>query len=160
MSRVVLDQESLLVDVAGEVPLDELEAALAGAGCTLALDAAPDRTTVAAWLAGGARGARSPWHDPADHLLAGFEAESVATREALVVRAAPRKSVGPDLSALVLGMEGRFFAVTRATLRVFTKGEREVVVPFSAPPDAPPSDGERTLLDRLEAELARTDAPT
>jgi len=159
VSRVTIDRVSLLVDTAADVTLDELEATLSRAGCTLHLDGtggAAGGTKVGAWLGAGARGARTPYADPADHLLAGFTATNVANGEALVVRAAPRKSVGPDLAALVVGMHERFFVLTRATLRVFLRAEPMVTVPFVAPADPPPSEAEEALLARLGEELART----
>ena len=155
MSRGLLDRASLLVTVPGAVTLQELEAELALENCTLSLGSPSPDQTVAEWLGEGAPGARSPWDDPADHLLAGYVAKNVVTGDLLVVRAAPRRSVGPDLSALVLGMRERFFVVTSATLRVFPHGVAHVEVPFASPDDAPVGDGERALLDRIADELAK-----
>ena len=156
MNPIHLDRASLLVDVPAAVSVRELEIELERVECTLSLEGTAPGESIATWLAEGARGARSPWDDPADHLLAGYVAKNVVTGEELVVRAAPRRSVGPDLSALVLGMRERFFVLTQATLRVFPKGARAVRVPFQAPPDPPVDEGERSILTRIADELART----
>ncbi len=154
MNGLVVDRQSLLVEVAAELALAEVEAALLREDYTLCLDGAPS-ATVGAWLAGGAHGARSPWEDPADHLVAGFRATQTGSGELLDVRAAPRKSVGPDLLALVVGMNERFFVLTHVTLRIFPRGVPAVRAPFAAPVEAPPSRDEDALLDRIAAELHR-----
>jgi FAD/FMN-containing dehydrogenase len=154
-SDLFLDEDSLLVDVSGDVTLLALERELSRAGYTLSLETPAPDETVASWLAAGARGARSPWNDPADHLVSGFSARNVSTGEALEVRSAPRKSVGPDLLALVVGMRERFFTVSRATLRIFRKDSHLVHVPFVEPSCPEVTEEERTLLDRLQTELGR-----
>ena len=154
-SELSLDEDSLLVDVSADVTLAALERELSHAGYTLCLEMAAPDESVASWLAAGARGARSPWDDPADHLVAGLSARNVKTGEALEVRSAPRKSVGPDLLALVVGMRERFFTVSRATLRVFRKDGRAVHVPFTAPSCPEVTAEELALLDRLATELGR-----
>lgn len=150
-----VDRESLLVEAKGTLTVAELESELERVDCTLALEGPVPSETIASWLADGARAARSPWEDPADHLLAGFVAKNLVTGDELVVRAAPRKSVGPDLSALVLGMRERFFVVVQATLRIFPRGARPVRVPFSAPNDPPVGDDERAILARIADELSK-----
>ena len=131
--RIQLDRVSQLVDVAGDVPLSELEAWLALD--SLSLDVAAASTSgqsVGAWLASGAPGQRDAWLDPADHLVAGFEAHFHDGSD-VVVRPAPRRSVGPDLLALVLGMGGRFAEVRRVWLRVHRAGrDRAKTAAFSS----------------------------
>lgn len=156
MNPIHLDRVSLLVDVPAALSVRELELQLQRAECTLSLEGPAPDESVATWLAEGARAARSPWDDPADHLLAGYVAKNVVTGDELVVRAAPRRSVGPDLSALVIGMRERFFVLTKATLRVFPKGARSVRVPFQSPPDPPVDEAERSILARIADELARS----
>jgi alkyldihydroxyacetonephosphate synthase len=113
-----VDRASQLVHARGEATLAEVEAALAGAGLSLGLGAgAPSReTTVAAWLAAGARGGPDPWLDPVDHLVAGFTARLGSGTE-LEVRPAPRRAVGPDLYALFHGAGERAGVITSAHLR-------------------------------------------
>jgi alkyldihydroxyacetonephosphate synthase len=112
-----VDRASLLVDVDAGATLGECEDALRGEGLTLGLDATDRAATVGAWLARGADGARDPWSDPADHLVAGLVARMRDGR-VLTIRPSSRRAVGPDLIALVVGMHERFARVERAWLRV------------------------------------------
>jgi len=121
---LVLDERSLLAEVDGSMTLAEVESALASSAMTLDVSGAESaRETVAGWLASGARGARDAWLDPADHLVAGLDFRLHDGR-GVVVRPAPRRSVGPDLIALVVGMGERFGKVERAWLRVHRVGVR------------------------------------
>ena len=49
----------------------------------------------------------------------------LANGDPLEVRPAPRRAVGPDLAALVVGARGRFATVTGAWLRVHVRGPGE-----------------------------------
>jgi alkyldihydroxyacetonephosphate synthase len=152
-----IDRKSLLADVDGRATLAEVERTLAAEGLTLDVDrsawAQVSGMTLADWLAEGAHGARDPWLDPADHLVAGLEAELIADRT-LAIRPAPRRAVGPDLIALVVGARGRFARVRRATVRVHLAGvTRPSAAPFEAPRDPPLEAGETALLARIEDEL-------
>lgn len=153
---ITLDTKSLLVEVSADVTVAELEASLVDAHYTLCLSGEPPEGSVGAWLAAGARGAPCPWDDPADHLVAGFQAKHRGTGEDLDVRAAPRKSVGPDLLALVVGMRERYFVLTRVWLRIFPRDARPVVTPFQAPADGPVSPEESALMARIATELGVT----
>jgi alkyldihydroxyacetonephosphate synthase len=155
---VRIDRVSLLVDAPAEVTLATLEASLARDGLTLAIDARawPDvaPVSVADWLAAGAAGAPDAWLDPADHLVAGLEAQLVNGRT-LVVRPAPRRATGPDLVALVVGMRGRFATLRRVWLRVHHAHERlPRTAPFEHDRDAPSTDGEERLLAAIVRELS------
>ena len=152
MTAFVLDRESLLVSSPGDANVADLERFLEREGLTLDLSPVPD-ATVDDWLAHGATGARSPWLDPVDHLLAGFEV-TLGDGRRLEVRPAPRRAVGPDMLALFFGTEHRFGAFSRAWLRVHPRG---VVRPATAPFDAkegPLEPGEHALWDALEKELS------
>jgi alkyldihydroxyacetonephosphate synthase len=153
-SAIAIDRTSLLVEVDASVPLAVCEAALGAEHLTLDVDPTLTRgMTVAAWLGAGAPGARDPWLDPADHVVAGLEA-TLPDGRLLAVRPAPRRAVGPDLVALVVGMNGRYAKVTRAWLRVHPVG---VVRPSTHPvvaDRAPPiNEGETALLDAIAREL-------
>jgi alkyldihydroxyacetonephosphate synthase len=144
-----LDRESQLVHVHGEAKLAEVERALGSAGLTLGLggDAPPlDATTVAAWIAGGARGSPDPWLDPVDHLVAGFGARFASGAD-LEVRPAPRRAVGPDLFALFLGAGERAGVVTSAQLR--GRGSRTArALPFGIDRDPPAGEAESAWITR------------
>jgi len=148
----VLDRESLLVSAPGDARVPDLERFLEGEGLTLDLSPMPD-ATLADWLGHGAKGSRSPWLDPVDHLLAGFDATLNDGRR-LEVRPAPRRAVGPDMLSLFFGTEERFGTITLAWLRVHRKGAaRPTTGPFDAK-DAPLEHGEHALWDALEKELS------
>jgi alkyldihydroxyacetonephosphate synthase len=154
VSRIALDRVSLLADVAADVTVSDLEAHLAREGLTLGLGALPD-VSLGAFLARGAAEAAPPWDDPADHLVAGFTARNVGTGEHLVVRAAPRRSTGPDLFALVAGMNERYFVLERATVRVHLADAPRVALPFASAKPPPACDVELALLARLGDELSK-----
>jgi alkyldihydroxyacetonephosphate synthase len=152
-ASVKLDRDSLLVDVDAQTTLGECEDALRAQGLTLALDAIDRRLAVGRWLAEGARGARDPWSDPTDHLVAGLTA-TLSDGRTLTVRPAPRRAVGPDLIALVIGMNGRYARIDRAWLRVHpVDAPRPQVHPLVADRNPPLSNDERALLDAIEQAL-------
>ena len=150
---VVVDRTSLLAQVSGESSLDDVEAALRADGLTLSVDASALALSVREWLDRGAPGARDAWKDPADQLVAGFEA-TLRDGRSLSIRPAPRRAVGPDLQALVLGCAGRFATVTKAWLRVHPIDVTRPEAPsFTWPRDPAIDDGEAKLLDAIDAEL-------
>lgn len=151
-----LDRQSLLVRVAGAVTLSSVEAELARDGLTLgvSLDLVGS-ATVAAWLAHGAPGAPSAFADPADHLVAGVTA-TLTNGNVVDVRPSPRRAVGPDLVALLVGANGRFASIDHVWLRVHHRDARRVSVPLTGLDlDPPVSSGEAALLDAIARELAR-----
>ncbi len=157
MSGVTLDRASLVAEVDAALTLAGVEAALGKEALTLDLgDGADPALTVAQWLAAGAPGARDPFRDPADHLVAGLVALLPGGR-VLRVRPGPRRAVGPDLVALFVGMGERFGRITRAHLRVHVKDGELVRRPeaprFARETPAGPNDGERALLDAIAREL-------
>lgn len=149
-----LDKTSLLARVDGEMTLRGVEASLAALGFTLDVEGAADSSeSMAEWLASGAKGARDAWLDPADHLVAGLDAR-LADGRLLVVRPTPRRSVGPDLIAIVVGMAGRFATVERAWLRIHPVGVARPSVGTLVGERSPPvTEGEARLLDLTRAAL-------
>jgi alkyldihydroxyacetonephosphate synthase len=154
VSAVVVDRASLLAELDGASTLGACEEALNAEGLTLAIDAAAERgLDVATWLARGAPGARDPWSDPADHLVAGVEVTLLDGRP-LVVRPTPRRAVGPDLIALVVGMNERFAKVRRAWLRVHPRdAEAPRVHRLDHDRNPPLGEAESALLDAIAARL-------
>ena len=155
-----IDRESLLACIDGSMELGAAEAALAERRLTLDVERGADRhSTIAEWLARGAPGTRDRWLDPADQLLAGLDATLVDGRT-LRIRPAPRRAVGPDLTALFVGARGRFGRIERAWLRVHPRGVARPTAPaLRLERDPPVSDGENALLDAAERELAPARQP-
>jgi len=150
---VRIDGASLLACVEGTTTLAEAERLLEDEGLTLDMRMPDGATTVAEWLARGAPGTRDHWLDPADQLLAGLDA-TLGDGRALTVRPAPRRAVGPDLTALFVGAGGRFGRVDRAWLRVHKRGVTRPAAPaFACERDPGVSPGEARLLDAVEREL-------
>ncbi len=152
-----LDKTSLLARVDGAMTLGEVEASLALSDLTLDVEGAADSSErVAEWLASGARGARDAWLDPADHLVAGLDAR-LRDGRALVIRPTPRRSVGPDLIAMIVGMKGKFATVDRAWLRVHPVGvARPNVGKLVGDRDPALSQHEAMLIELTCAALERT----
>jgi alkyldihydroxyacetonephosphate synthase len=131
------------------MPVGALEAQLHARGLTLDLTGAPPEMTVGDWLARGAPGSRDRWRDPVDQLLSGFEA-TLASGGRLRVHPAPRRAVGPDLTALFVGAGDRFGRIDGVFLRVHPRGvARPEAPPFRLDRDPPVSPGEEALVDRL-----------
>jgi alkyldihydroxyacetonephosphate synthase len=154
MATPKIDRASLLAEVDGQATLGATEDALRNLGLTLGLDAVDRALDVATWLARGAHGARDPWADPADHLVAGLDA-TMKNGTAISVRPTPRRAVGPDLIALIVGMEERFARVERAWLRVHRLGdERARAHPLTRERNPPLGEAETSLLAALAKSLA------
>lgn len=155
---LTIDETSLVVSVSADTTLGALEAALAAHDLTLGVplgESARSDESVANWLGRGAPGTPPAMADPADHLMAGFAGELPTGRE-LVVRPEPRRAVGPDLAALVLGARGRFLRLSRAELRVHRKDAPRPSLPLpTADLDPPLTDAEERLLASIAEELKR-----
>lgn len=150
--RVVVDRESLLACVEGAATLDEVERELRAQGLTLDATIPSPAPTLAEWLARGAPGARDRWLDPADQLLAGLDA-TLKDGRGLSIRPAPRRAVGPDLTALLVGAGERFGRIDRAWMRVHPLGTARFTAPaFACDRDPPLAAGESALLDAISRE--------
>lgn len=155
---ITLDEPSLLACIEGGTTLNEAEQFLQTRGLTLGLERDPDTTPLAAWLSQGAPGARDPWRDPADHLLAGFDA-TLAGGRTVSVRPAPRRAVGPDLAALFVGMKDRYGKVDRAWMRVHRASSPRYEAPaFRHGSDPAVTPGEEALMDAINRAATPSDA--
>ena len=163
--EIEIDPTSLLVFVPAAKSLNALETALAARGFTLgvALDlagpanadtGAGGQITVGDWLAKGAPGAASVFSDPADHLLAGLLA-TLPNGKKLEVRPGPRRAVGPDLTALVMGAHRRLGTIDHAWLRIHKRDARRPAMPLpeGVDLDPPVSADEARLIDAIQREL-------
>jgi alkyldihydroxyacetonephosphate synthase len=151
---IALDIESLLVDATADETLANVEAAAKRERLTLDVDASSHAMTVGDWIAAGAPGARDAWLDPVDQILAGLDALLPSGRK-LVIRPAPRRAVGPDLTALVVGCGGRYAKLVRAHLRVHRVGvARPKTAHFARDRNAGMTEGEEVLLAALDRELS------
>jgi alkyldihydroxyacetonephosphate synthase len=111
------DAESCLVEVSGELPLLDAEAFVRARGHTLGLELAGigANTKVDDWIARGMPGLPDHYADPVSTPLAGYSARLRDGRR-IRIGAAPRRAVGPDLSALFIGMQGAFGTLERVAL--------------------------------------------
>jgi len=151
-----VDDVSLLATFAGTATLGEAEEKLLLNGLTLDLARGIDfGTTIADFIAGGMLGTRDPWADPVDQTLAGFVA-NLENGARLTVRPAPRRAVGPDLSALVVGAGHEIGKIEQATLTVHRRGAPRVrALPFEIDRHPPVSDAERAAWNRIVEALRK-----
>jgi alkyldihydroxyacetonephosphate synthase len=149
-----LDAQSLLACIEGTTDLAAAEHLLEQRGLTLDVRLLSPSLPVAEWLARGAPGARDRWLDPVDQLVAGLDA-TLADGRSLVIRPAPRRAVGPDLTALFVGAHGRIGRIERAWLRVHPRGiGRPTAPPFGGERDPAPNEAERGLWEAISREAS------
>jgi alkyldihydroxyacetonephosphate synthase len=136
--------------------LGEAEAFLRARGHTLAIDlaVAGASRSIDAWLAQGLPGSADRYSDPVFAPLAGFTAR-VHGGPRITLRPSPRRAVGPDLSALFLGMGGAFGRVERAVLVALrADAERPAPLAFDGVRDPALDPSERAAIERLSAVLS------
>ena len=109
----------------------------------------PRGLDVGGWVARGFPGSRDAWLDPAVRLLAGLVAR-FESGERLTLAPAPRRSTGPDLTALVVGASEALAKVERCTLKVYRLGAREPrPLPFAADRSPAESPEERAAFEAI-----------
>jgi alkyldihydroxyacetonephosphate synthase len=151
---MTLDETSLLLEAEGESTIAGVEDFLQSKGLTLGLDPSTETAAmkVADWIARGSPGAKSPFADPADHVVAGLTGTLGA--RTIDIRPGPRRAVGPDLVALFAGTGDELGRVTKAWLRVH---RREAVRPQMELPridlDPPITKSEGRLVDAIRAAM-------
>lgn len=148
-----IDAHSLLVTVQAGDTLQQVEDQLQRDGLTLGLSSGNHAgLSVKEWVGRGMPGAPDRWDDPVAQMLAGFVARLSGDRR-LVVRPAPRRAVGPDLSSLFVGTGERVGSLEAATLRVQREGTTVRQLPFEWERNPPVEAGEQALLDKICAAI-------
>jgi alkyldihydroxyacetonephosphate synthase len=117
-----LDIDSGLATFGAGIRGPDLESQLAPYGLTLGhFPQSWELSTLGGWIATRASGQESLAYGGIDRLLAG--AEAIAPSGRLELAAMPSTAAGPDLRQLLLGSEGRFGVLTRATVRIRSRPE-------------------------------------
>ncbi|HET9934688.1 MAG TPA: FAD-binding oxidoreductase [Polyangiaceae bacterium] len=109
-----LDAQSGLVTLPGTMLLGDAERWLRERAHSLHLPSLPE-LSVDDFVARGLPGAPDRFDDPVGTRLAGFSARLSSGRR-FAIKAAPRRAVGPDLSALFVGARGAFGRIESARL--------------------------------------------
>jgi alkyldihydroxyacetonephosphate synthase len=123
---VELDERSGLATFGAGTTGPAIEAALEPRGLTLGhLPQSFERSTLGGWVATRSAGQQSIGFGRIEDLFAGGHLEAPAG--ALDLPPHPASAAGPDLRQLVLGSEGRLGVLTRTTVRVTGRPEREAV---------------------------------
>ncbi len=119
-----LDPVSRLATFQAGVTGPSLERALAQHGMTLGhFPQSFEYSTLGGWIASRSTGQQSLGYGRIEDLFAGGRLETPAGRIDLSPH--PASAAGPDLRHLVLGSEGRLGFLTRATVRIRPRPERE-----------------------------------
>jgi alkyldihydroxyacetonephosphate synthase len=112
-----LDETSGLATFGAGTAGPALESALEAKGWTLGhFPQSFELSTLGGWIATRSAGQESLGYGRIESLVAGLEV--VAPAGELCLPAMPASAAGPDLRQLVLGSEGRFGVITRATVRI------------------------------------------
>lgn len=123
----------------------QVEAALAAEGLTLGhFPQSWELSTLGGWIATRSAGQESLGYGRIEALVAGLDLQAPAGR--LRVPAMPASAAGPDLRQLVLGSEGRFGIITRATVRVRPLPESRRVEALLLPDWASGTEAARELV--------------
>jgi alkyldihydroxyacetonephosphate synthase len=141
-----------LVEVEGTALVSDVEKECRDSGFTLDLSAYPE-ASVATWIAEGLPGTRSPFLDPADHVIAGLNATLKSGVE-LRVPPCPRRSAGPDMIALLQGQWGRFGTVERVWLRIHPRGAARPTHGLAFDTNPPLNAMEEVMLVILQKEMS------
>jgi alkyldihydroxyacetonephosphate synthase len=125
LARLVdLDEASRLATFEAGIRGPALEAALRARGYTLGhYPQSFEYSTLGGWIATRSSGQQSYYYGRIEQLFAGGKVETPDGCWALPPL--PASAAGPDLRHLVLGSEGRLGIITRATVRVQPRAERE-----------------------------------
>jgi alkyldihydroxyacetonephosphate synthase len=152
-----LDRQSALCRVPGAMTLGAVEQYLRRQGHHLGL-VSPEVNALAAlsvdaWIGLGMPGSSDRYADPAGVRLNGISA-ILANGRRFALHTAPRRATGPDLTALFVGLRGRFGRIESATLPAPGIDARPPVpMPFEGERNPPLEASETAALDALGAVL-------
>ncbi|MFZ5897556.1 MAG: FAD-binding oxidoreductase [Myxococcota bacterium] len=152
-----LDSVSALVSLPGSWQVGAAETWLRARGHSLHIDRAEWNTiselSVDAWIAQGLLGIPDRFEDPVGSRLAGFSATLNDGRH-FDIKAAPRRAVGPDLSALFVGTRGKFGRIDSAELAALPLDtKRAATTPFQRSPAQEVDASEQRAWQRLQSAL-------
>jgi alkyldihydroxyacetonephosphate synthase len=143
-----IDSMSQFVTARGDMFVSGVEAELLRRGFTLGLSTSAPEQKLDDWIAQGLPGTRNPWQDPVSSSLCGLHAR-LHSQETLHIRAAPRRAVGPDLTALFVGAHAKVGHVEQVTLPIFaTQSPRARTLAFAGDANPALTDGEAQLFER------------
>ncbi|MGC4093393.1 MAG: FAD-binding oxidoreductase [Polyangiaceae bacterium] len=153
-----LDAHSGLARLHGRMTLGEAEQWLSARGHSLHVEphvlAEAQQLSLDAWIARGMPGIPDRFEDPVATRLAGFTARLVSGRR-FETHAAPRRAVGPDLSALFVGAGGRFGALESVWLGALPlAAPRAASTPFERRFTASLAPSEEAAWQHFETALA------
>jgi alkyldihydroxyacetonephosphate synthase len=117
-----VDAVSGIATFRAQTPLSELEAAAQAKGFSLGLLGAPPAITLGSYIDAGLPGAPDARSDPVRGFVCGIEAKGAVAKFRLLP--APRRAVGPDLTALCLGAFGSIARVESASLPLLRRGAK------------------------------------
>jgi alkyldihydroxyacetonephosphate synthase len=153
----ILDAESCLVELPGEWSLAAAREWLRVRGHELSLlndrfdEIAP--LSVDTWVGLGQPGEPDSYSDPVRTRLAGFSA-TLSNGLCIRLPVAPRRAVGPDLSALFIGARGRLGRVDSATLYAPRQGSpAAVALSFVGERNPPLNASEASAWEAIAASL-------
>jgi alkyldihydroxyacetonephosphate synthase len=109
-----IDAVSGIATFRGETPLPELEANARAQGLSLGLKGPVPALSLAAFIEAGLPGTPDPFADPVRGGVCGLQARGAVASFRLLP--APRRAVGPDLSALCVGAGGSIARIESASL--------------------------------------------
>lgn len=146
-----IDALSQIATFRGETPLWEIEASARARGLSLGLNGAVPRLSLAAFVEAGLPGIADPFTDPVRGTVCGLEARGPLANFRLLP--APRRAVGPDLSALCVGAAGSIGRVESASLALVRRAVRS---PGAIATPALLSSDEASAWQRIVAALSLT----
>jgi alkyldihydroxyacetonephosphate synthase len=138
-----VDAVSGIATFAGATLLSDIEAAARQKGWSLGLASSASALSLRAFIDAGLPGQPDPFLDPVRGAVCGIEARGPTASFRLLP--APRRAIGPDLTALCVGAGGQIAAVERASLALVKREH----APGCAAVTSPLGEAERAAWQRI-----------